>query len=95
MIGRTASNAKEAVQHGETFHAVASASNAVTASNAGAKLTPELETRFLNLKLLKQVDRTKLPNLVKAAKNGDTAALEQLYELETATQAEVPVKARA
>jgi AAA domain len=61
----------------------------------GASLTPELEIRFLNLKLLSQVDRTKLPNLVKAAKNGDTAALKQLYELEATIQARTPVKARA
>jgi AAA domain len=43
MVGVIASNAKKAVQHDKTFHAASIASNAVTASNAGAKLTPELE----------------------------------------------------
>jgi hypothetical protein len=95
MIGTTASNAKEAVQHSKTFHAVASASNAVTASNAGAKLTPELEARFRTMTLSNQVDRSRREALLKAVKqNGDMAALEQLFELE-ATALATPAKARA
>ncbi len=52
----------------------------------GATLTPELETRFLALRPSSQADKLALPNMVKAAKSGDTAALERLYELEAATK---------
>jgi hypothetical protein len=57
----------------------------VTHGNAvtfGAILTPELETRFREMHLPKQPDRLALPNLIRAAQGGDTAALARLYELE-------------
>jgi hypothetical protein len=85
----TTSNAKNSVIDSESFDAVVTTSNAVTASNAGARLTPELEVRFLALRPSSQADKLALPNMVKAAKGGDTAALERLYELETATKAKV------
>ncbi len=51
-------------------------------TRVGAGLTPELEKRFKEMNLSNQADRLALPNLIKAAKNGDTAALGRLYELE-------------
>ena len=90
MLGMIASNAKEAVQHDKTFHAVPIASNAVTALNVEAKLTPELETRFKTMTLSSQVDRSRRSGLIESARNGNTAALEQLYELEATAQTKSP-----
>jgi hypothetical protein len=64
-------------------------SSSVTPGKAvtfGAKLTPELKSRFRAMSLPKQADRMALKGLLEAAENGDTSAFERLYELEATQQ---------